>query len=325
MDRRRFLLTSLAGAFVAPLAAGAQHAEKVYRLGVLRTESRVSAPHLLTALETGLREVGYVQGQNLTIDYRFADGKTERLAQLAAELIKLQPDVLIAITTSAAIALKRATTIIPIVMLSFAEPVSAGLVTNLARPGGNITGLSAEVGAEIAGKQLQLLREVAVAMHRLAVLANPTYQPTATRRKALSQVADQLGVALLPVDVTTTDGIADAFTAIRREKADGLFVFGDPLVFSLRRQIGDWATKNHLPSVSQYREGADAGGLLAYGPHFADTFRRIGIYETRFSRAPSPATCLSSSRPSSSWSSTSRPPRPSASQSRRRCWRVRIR
>ena len=189
---------------------------------------------------------------------------------------------------SATVALKQATVSVPIVMLSFAEPVSAGLVPTLARPGGNVTGMSVEITPAIVGKQLQLLTEVAGSIRRVAVLANPAYPPTATRRQALDQAAHARGITLLTADVSRADDIDKAFTVMGRERADGLFVFGDPLMFSLRSRIGALATRNHLPCIAQYREGADAGALMAYGPHFADAFRHLGTYVDKILKGARP-------------------------------------
>lgn len=271
-----------------PIAVEAQQAEKVYRLGVLATAPREQVAHLFKALGEGLRDLGYVEGRNLAIEYRSAEGRAERLPQLAAELVGLSPDVIIPTSTPAAIAVKAATSTIPIVMVSPAEPVSAGLVASLARPGGNITGFTLEVTAEISAKHLQLLKEVAFKIRRVAVLANPAYPPTAARWTMTQQAARTLGVALVSAEVRGAGDLKSAFTVISREHADGLLVLGDPVVFSLRRQIGDFAAKNRLPSVSPYREGADAGGLIAYGPNFPHTYRRIGTYVDKILKGTKP-------------------------------------
>jgi putative ABC transport system substrate-binding protein len=276
MDRRKFLGTIAGSLLAAPLAAEAQPAGKVYRFGVLRPGS--PQPHLVKALEDGLRELGYVEGRNFVFEYRSAAGEVGRFPELAAELVRAKPDIIIPLSTAAAIAVKQATTTIPIVMVSPAEPVAAGLVHSLARPDGNLTGLTLEITPEISAKQLQLLAEVVPKLQRVAVLANRAYAPNVARWDELRRAAPNLEVALVSAEVRATGGIEGAFTTMKREGARGLLVLGDPLVFLLRRRIAELAVKNRLPSVSPYREGADAGGLIAYGPNSSDTYRRIGAY-----------------------------------------------
>lgn len=286
IQREGAIIVTLA-ILLAPLATDAQQTEKVYRLAVLRPGP--PQPHLVKALEDGLRELGYVEGRNLAIEYRSAEGRPERLPELAAELVRLRPDVIIPLSTPAAVAAKQATTTIPIVMVSPGEPVAAGLVASLARPGGNVTGLTLEVTPETSGKQLQLLTEVVPKVQRVAVLMNPAYAPNAARWNETQRAARSLGVALVSAEVRTAGDIEGAFATMRQEKTDALLVLGDPLVFPLRHQIGDLAARNRLPSASPYREAADAGGLISYGPNFPAVYRRIGTYVDKILKGARPA------------------------------------
>ena len=272
--------------FAAALAVEAQQGERVYRLAVLRPGP--PQPHLVKALVDGLRELGYVEGRNLVIEYRSAEGRVERFPELAAELVRLGPDIIIPLSTAAALAAKQATTTIPIVMVSPGEPVAAGLVASLARPGGNLTGLTLEITPETSAKQLQLLTEIVPQLQRVAVLANPTYAPNVARWTETQRAARSLEVTLVSAEVRAAAGIEGAFASMRRERVRGVLVLGDPLVFTFRREIADLAAKNRLPSVSPYREGADAGGLIAYGASSTHVFRRIGAYVDKILKGTRP-------------------------------------
>jgi putative ABC transport system substrate-binding protein len=276
------------GILVAPLAADAQPPRKVYRIGVLSTAPRVQVSHLLKALADGLRDLGYIEGRNIAVEYRSAEGRLDRLPELAAEFVRLKLDAIIPTSTPAAIAVKQATTTIPIVMVSPADPVSAGLVASLARPGGNITGVTLEITLETLGKQLQLLREVVPKVRRVAVLWNPAYEPNAARWKAIREPARRLGLSLLSAEVGGPGDIERAFPTMIREHVDGLLVLGDPLMFSLRRQIADLAAKQRLPTVSPYKEGADAGCLISYGADFPQTYRRAATYVDKILKGAKP-------------------------------------
>jgi putative ABC transport system substrate-binding protein len=283
VDRRRFLLTSLAGAVAAPLAAEAQQAERVYRLAVLNPVP--GRTHITKALEEGLRELGYLEGRNLAIDWYLG----ERLPERAAELVRLRPDIILAISIPAAVAAKQATKTIPIVVLIIGDAIAAGLVDNLARPGGNITGVATEITPELSAKQLQLLKEVVPRARRVAVLLDPEWGPNAARWNKAQEAAPSLGVILLRVEVRRPGDIEAAFATMIRQGADALFVFGDPLLFILQIQLGDLAARNRLPSMSQYREGADAGGLMSYGPNFAAGARRTAGYVNKILKGAKPA------------------------------------
>jgi putative ABC transport system substrate-binding protein len=271
------------GVLVAPLVIEAQQAERAYRLGVLNSVPGRS--HITKALEEGLRERGYVEGRNLAIEWSLG----EPLPDGAAKLVRFRSDLIVAISLSAAVAAKQATTTIPIVVLIVGDAVAAGLVTSLARPGGNITGVATEVTPELSTKQLQLLKEAVPKVRRVAVLLNPEWGPNAARWNETQQAAGSLKVTLVRVEVRRPGDVEAAFAATSRERADGLFVFGDPLLYILRRQIGELAVRNRLPSVSQYREGAEAGGLISYGPNLAAGARQIASYVDKILRGTKPA------------------------------------
>jgi putative tryptophan/tyrosine transport system substrate-binding protein len=279
------LATILAlGLLAVPLVDEAQQVARMYRLGVLGPVPGQSRP-VPKALDEGLREVGYVDGRNLAIEWSLGSGLAER----AAELVRLRSDVIVALSESAAFAAKQATNTIPIVMLIVGDPIAAGLVASLARPGGNITGLATEVTPELSAKQLQLLKEVVPTVQRVAVLLKPDWGPNAARWNRTQQAAQSLRVALARVEVRRADDLEAAFGTISRERADAVFVFGDPLLYVLQNQIGDLAARNRLPSMSQYREGADAGGLISYGPNLAASARRIAIYVDKILKGAKPA------------------------------------
>jgi putative tryptophan/tyrosine transport system substrate-binding protein len=279
VDRRRFLLTSLAGALAAPLAGGAQQqAGKVYRVGILSLSAQADSLHLFDALEQGLRDRGYVDGRNITLEYRFAERRMERLPVLAAELVRLKVDLILAANNSQATAARQATTTIPIVMSLASDPVGEGLVASLARPGGNITGLTTDVTPETWGKRLQLLKELVPKISRAAVLSNSAFRANAARWKPTQDAARQLGVTLLPAEIRGPDDLENAFAIMVQARTEGFVVFTDPVTHALRSQMAGLAAKNRLPAVYPWREAVDAGGLLSYGPDFSDLVRRAATY-----------------------------------------------
>jgi putative tryptophan/tyrosine transport system substrate-binding protein len=321
IDRRRFLVTSLAGALAAPLAAEAQQARKIPRIGYLAVAPN---PPLEDAFRRGLRDWGYVEGQNLLTEYRFAEGIFDRLPGLAAELVGLRVDVIVAITTEGVNAARHATTTIPIVMPISIDPVGAGLVTTLARPGGNVTGISFPID-DLARKRVQLLKETVAMMSHMAILWNPTFQPSARILGWTQAAAAALGVRSQVLEVRSPDDFEHALDKIDKARATALYVIEDPLTYGQRARIAELAMKSRLASISAFKESAEAAGSSL-------TARISPMYSgvppatsTKSSKARSPPTSPWSSPPSSSLSSTSRPPRPSASRSRPRCWRGRIR
>jgi putative ABC transport system substrate-binding protein len=266
---RAFLL-ALGLGLVTGSPGEAQAPGKVWRLAMLVTLPR-SAGHY-QALEQRLRELGYVEGRNLVIDFRTADGQLDRLPALAAELVARRPDVLVSAATAGALAAKNATRTVPIVMAGVADPVASGIVTSLARPGGNFTGVSL-LNVELSGKGLQLLKEAVPSVSRAAVLRNELNRSHAEVMKATQAAATTLGVTLQPLDVRTREDLPAALEAITRQRADALLVLPDPVTLAHRKPILDFAASRRLPAIYPFREMVDDGGLLCYGPNLADAFR----------------------------------------------------
>ena len=287
------LLGALVLAFLlfAPLlAADAQEARQVPRIGWLGL-TPVNSPRAqyhLDAFRQGLRENGWMEGQNVTIEYRSAEGRPERLADLAAELVRLPVDVLVGSGEVTIRALRRATSAIPIVMAVSAAPVETGLVASLAWPGGNITGLSIQA-AEMGGKRLGLLKEAVPHAARVAVLWNAAYPGKDVELKDTQIAARTLGVTLHAVAVRGPDDFDPAFAAIAKERPDALLTFSDALTLNHQRRIVDFAARHRLPLVSEIKEFAEAGGLLTYGASLPALFRRAAYYVDRILKGAKPA------------------------------------
>ncbi len=261
----------------APLAAWAQDAGKVYRIGYLSSSSAERERARVAAFQRGLRESGYLEGKNIFIEQRYAGGEFERLPELAAELARLKVDVLVVAGAPAAHAAKRATSVIPIVMTAVADPVGMGLVANLARPGGNITGLS-DFNAGVVAKRLELLREVVPSVSRVAALLNPANPSNPPQLRLTQAAAATLGVTLLAFEAKQADEIDRAFAAIQTERPGALIVIGDPLLGSYAKRIVELSTKSRLPAIYWTREFPDAGGLMSYGTNVDDLWRRASTY-----------------------------------------------
>ena len=291
MIRRPSLAVALAlGLLAAPLAAEAQQAAKVARIGYLATNLAAS-PHLREAFRQGLRDLGYVEGRNVVIEYRDAEGKLERLPALAAELVALKVDVIVAAGTPAALAAKQATRTLPIVFAAAADPVTSGLVTSLARPGGNVTGLSS-LAPELVGKRLELLKQAVPGVSRVAVLWQPGALGERTEKdmlKGAEVAARALGVRLQFVEARGPADFDRAFSDMTRARAGALTVLPSTMFFSERRRLVDLAAKNRLPAVYPLREFVDAGGLMSYGPNLADLFRRAATYVDKILKGAKPA------------------------------------
>jgi putative ABC transport system substrate-binding protein len=290
VDRRRFLLTSLAGALAAPLAAGAQQAGKVSLIGYLAADLAANT-HRLDAFRQGLRDLGYVEGQNIVIESRSAEGDLARLAALAAELVRLKVDVLVGDSTPPALAAKHATRTIPIVLAAAADAMGSGLVASLARPGGNITGLSF-LGPETVAKCLQLLKELVPGITRAAVLSHPGNPSEATRKIILKETevaARALALRLQFFEARGPDDFERVFSEMTRARAGGLAVLTSIMFFSERERLVEFAAKYRLPAVYPWREPVDTGGLLAYGPNLPDLSRRAAGYVDRILKGAKPA------------------------------------
>ena len=291
MDRRAFLGTLTGGLLAAPSAAGAQQAGKVYRIGYLSTGSATSTYlRPLEAFRQELRERGWFEGQNIVIEYRWAEGRTDRLPGLAEELVRLKVDVIAASPTPAALVARNATRMIPIVGMGLTEPVALGLVASLARPGGSVTGVTYSVDTDIFGKQLEILKEVVPKARRVAVLSNPTggaaYPLTLNSVKA---AARSLGLPLHFHEAREPGEFDGAFAAIAKERAGALLVFGDTMFFLHRARIAELALKHRMPSLSSQWQWVEAGGLIAYGPNLPDLWRRAAGYVDKILKGAKPA------------------------------------
>jgi len=276
------------GLLAAPLAAEAQQAGRVPRIGFLGSTSPSDRPPLLDAFRQGLRELGWVEGQNVVIDYRFAEGRFDRLPDLAAELVRLKVDIILGPGTPAAAAAKNATETIPIVMISVRDPVGTGLIASLARPGGNVTGVSDSVGLEIAGKQLELLKESVPKVRRVAILSNPAnlYHPLAIRE--LNVAARSLGVQLQLLEARGPNEFDGAFVAMATERVGALLVLADAMFNLHRTRLADLAARSRLPAAYGWREYVEAGGLMSYGPRLRDLYRRSATYVDKILKGAKP-------------------------------------
>ncbi|MFQ5567573.1 MAG: ABC transporter substrate-binding protein, partial [Paracoccaceae bacterium] len=244
---------------------------------------------VLEPFRQGLRDLGYVEGQNIVIEWRSAEGKYDRLPALAAELVDLKVDLIVATATQASRAAKEATTTIPIVFIAVARPVRVGLVKSLARPGGNITGFSSLVPEGFAGKRLEVLKETVPGLTRLAVLVNPTNVAHPAVIQDLSVAAEKMGVTLQILEATRPDDLESAFDAATREEADALFDIGDALTFVHRRRIATLAAKHRLPANYLFRQTVEAGGLMSYGASIPDLLRRGASYVDKILKGAKPA------------------------------------
>ena len=302
MKRREFITLLGGTAATWPLAARAQQpAGRVYRMGYLSISSRERTLHFIEAFEEGLRSLGYRVGENVVIEYRFADGEMERLPALAADLVRLGVDVIVAGYNPITVAAMKATTTIPIVMTGGIDPVRTGLVASLARPGGNVTGLAVDAGGEILGKRFELLKETLPNLSRLGILFNPDVAVARSRQTSMTETARALGLTLVPVEARGLDALEQAFAIMVRERAQALVVQGDSVLFNYRGQIAEMALGNRLPAASVQRELAEAGFLLTYGADIPDLIVGPPLSSTRFSRVRSLPTCRSNNRPSSNW------------------------
>ena len=285
MDRRVFIRAMAGGLLAAPLAAVAQPG-KVWRIGFLGASPSTVGP-FIQAFEQGLRELGYVDGQNIAIEYRSAQGKDERLPLLAAELVRLKVDVLVAALPQGAAAAKKATTTIPIVMVNVGDPVEIGLVASLARPGGNVTGLS-RLSAELIAKNLALLKEAVPRALRVGALSNPTTPLSPVLVRNAKRAAESLGLQLKIVEAKVPDDLEGAFSALATDRVGALLVLADGMFWGERKRIADLALRSRLPSMFSNSEHADAGGLMAYAPSSVDPYRRAAVFVDKILKGAKP-------------------------------------
>jgi putative ABC transport system substrate-binding protein len=283
IDRRAFVASFLA-LFTAPLTAAAQQAGKIPRIGILRPGSPPDP--LIEAFRQGLRELGYAEGRDVTIEYRWTEGRDERLPDLAADLARLKVDIIVTsgLGTQAA---KRATSTIPIVMQVSIDPVADGLVASLARPGGNITGLATST-EDVPGKWMELLKEVLPGVSRVAVLFDPT-SSSAAQLKASEAAARSLGVRLQTLKVGRSDELGPAFAEAQKNRAEGLIIFGSAFVFAHRTRLVELAATHRLPTIYDQRQFVvSSGGLMSYGPNVHDLFRRAATYVDKILKGAKP-------------------------------------
>jgi ABC-type uncharacterized transport system substrate-binding protein len=273
---------------LAPLAADAQQAAKVPRIGFLGNSTAALEANLVGPFREGLRDLGYKEGQNVVIEYRWAEGKYERFPALIAELIALKVDVIVTAGTPASLAVKKATTSVPVVMVAVGDPVATGLVASLGRPGGNITGLTS-IAEEMEGKRLELLREVIPNISHVAVLWNPVNPVFKRALDELQAAATVLRIKILSLGVRAADQFEDAFAAIVRERPGALLVLADRLFLHNRVRIMAFAAQNRLPGVHAYRELVEVGGLMSFGPSYADMHRRAAYFVDRILKGGKPA------------------------------------
>jgi ABC-type uncharacterized transport system substrate-binding protein len=277
--RRREFIALVGGAIACPAGVrGQQHAGKLTRIGYLGATSPSDRPPLLDAFRQELRELGWIEGQNVVIDYRFAEGRVDRLPGLASELVQLKVDVLVSLGTQGVTAAKKATETIPIVMIAVRDPVGIGLIASLARPGGNVTGVSGYAGLESVAKQLELLKEIVPKIGRVAILLNPTnaYHQLAIRE--LNVAARALEVNLQPLEARGPNEFEGAFAAMTKERVGALLVLSDVIFNSHGERLAELAVKSRLPSANAVRESVEAGQLMSYGPSFLDSYRRSAAY-----------------------------------------------
>ena len=275
--RRREFVVLVVGAAVWPLAGAAQQPTKVPRIGFLGNSTAALEANLVGPFRDGLRALGYEEGRNVVIEYRWAEGKYERFPALVAELLAAKVDVVVTAGTPASVAVKKATSTVPLVMVAVGDPVGTGLVPSLARPGGNLTGLSS-IAPDLEGKRLELLQEIVPKLSHVGVFFNPSNLFHTVSMQQARTAAEALGMKLQTLSVATSEELDRAFSAILKDKPDALLVLADRVYLHDRRRMMDFATQHHLPTANAHREMAEAGGLMSYGPSYEDMHRRAAEY-----------------------------------------------
>jgi putative tryptophan/tyrosine transport system substrate-binding protein len=288
MKRREFIALFSGAAAAWPLAARAQQREKIHTIGILSAGSFEPTGPVTTVLPDALRESGWIVGKNVAFEHRYAENRLERLPELAADLVRLNVDIILGVGTLAPLAAKQATTTIPIVMGAAGDPVGSGLVASLARPGGNVTGMSL-MAPDLGGKRLELLKEVLPRLARVAVLWNAANPYSALLFKETQAAGQSLGIQVQSLEVRGPDDFDSAFEAARREQPDGLITVEDPLTVNYRKLIADFAAGHRFPAVHGLREFVTAGGLMSYGANLADLYRRAAGYVDKIFKGAKPA------------------------------------
>jgi putative ABC transport system substrate-binding protein len=288
MNRKIFCVTLVAALLALSYPVQAQQSKKVPVIGYLTLGSPSPSVPNQEAFRDGLRQLGYIEEQNIHVEYRYGRGKVERLPELAAELVGLKPDVIVAANTQSIDAVRRATKTIPIVFPVTFDPVASGFVASLAHPGGNLTGLTT-LNQEVAGKRVDLLKEVIPRLSRIAVLWNPTNSASVFALKETEAAAKRLGMRMQTVEIRSADELDGAFRAVTKEQAGALIVMPDNLFSNLPERIADLAIKNRLPTMSGNIESVTAGSLMYYGANLADLFRRAAVYVDKILKGAKPA------------------------------------
>jgi putative ABC transport system substrate-binding protein len=286
MKRREFI-TFLGGAAVAwPFVARAQ--PKIPRVGFMGNSTVALEANLVGAFRDGLRELGYEEGRNIIIEYRWADGKYEQFPALVAELVAAKVDVIVTAGTPAALAVKKATTTVPLVMVAVGDPVGTGLVPSLARPGGNLTGLSS-IAPDLEGKRLDLLREIVPKLSNVAMFFNSLNPFHVASMQQAGTAAQAMGIKLQQHDIRKSEDLDRAFAAVRKERPDALLILADRVFLHNRQRMIDFTEEQHLPNINAYTELVEAGGLMSYGPSYEDMHKRAAIYVNKIIKGAKPA------------------------------------
>ena len=285
IDRRRLLLTSLAGVVAVPLAAGGQQTGKIYRIGTIWTTPTPSAED---TLRQALRERGWIEGQNFVFERRYSEGRHDRLPGLAAELVRLRPDLISTVSDSAALAAKAATTTIPVVFMAVGDPVGSGIVESLARPGRNLTGTGSS-GSELVGKWLELFKEAVPSLSRVGVFINSADPLNASARPIVETTGRHLGLALTYIEVRTPEDVDGAFAAVARENLRAVVVLGQPLLFALRARLAKLALDQRVAIMVPWRAAVEEGALISYLEALDWHLRRAASYIDRILKGAKPA------------------------------------
>jgi putative ABC transport system substrate-binding protein len=288
MFRRIVVCLTLTVFLLTVSFAQAQQTKKIPRIGFLGNSTAALEANLIGPFREGLRDLGYIEGQSIHIEWRWAEGKYERFPALIAELIAANVDIIVTAGTPATFAVRKATTTIPLVMIAVGDPVGTGIIASLAHPGGNITGLTS-ISPELDGKRLELLREVVPKISHVAVLWNPTSPLQVVAEKETQSAAHAMGMKVLSLGVQAQEQLDNAFATIRRERPGALLVLADRLFLHNRARIMDFAVQNRLPGVHAYVELVEAGGLMSYGPSYAGMHRRAAWYVDKVLKGAKPA------------------------------------
>ena len=289
MKRKITGLALCAMLFALSVNVDAQQPKKIAKIGLLAPSTPAAAAHLVEAFRQGLRELGYVEGKTFVLELRYGEARAERISELGRELVGLKVDVIVTGTDVAIAAVKRETQTIPIVMGNSSDPVGTGFVASLARPGGNVTGVSS-ISPELSGKRLELLREVVPGLSRVAFLWNPDVRGAVLDYKETEGAASSLGLQLQSVEVSRAEDLDRVFSAVTKERAQALMMpAANPVGFANRGQIASFAQKNRLPSMYAQKEYVDAGGLMSYGPSTIDLWRRAATYVDKILKGTKPA------------------------------------